>query len=245
MRCSILGFIVALLGGPAFALSLTVPGASNPYLAGMPDGATDRCTPSFCNGNVDVAPDQSPVQVPIAVFDGQSFQFLATGGASEGPISAFPADPPDGDPGQIIQHDANSGNNGIANIIVPLNALLGVFIGPNQPDGFAEPSALNFSTATSRDYATLSPGLRQPFFIGDGLRANGEQQTVLAPQGATRLFLGPADGSGWFNNEGEILVEVTASAQVPLPATAWLLLGGIGALATAARRKAANPSAAR
>ncbi|HEY3242752.1 MAG TPA: hypothetical protein VGM03_05305 [Phycisphaerae bacterium] len=48
----------------------------------------------------------------------------------------------------------------------------------------------------------VMPGLRQPFFIGDGLTGTGSGavQQFLVPDGATRLFLGTIDGCEWSNN---------------------------------------------
>jgi hypothetical protein len=54
--------------------------------------------------------------------------------------------------------------------------------------------------------------LNQVFFIGDGLTGNGTgtvQQFVI-PAGATRLYLGSADGAGAnYNNSGSFSVSVT------------------------------------
>jgi hypothetical protein len=51
--------------------------------------------------------------------------------------------------------------------------------------------------------------LREPFFIGDGVNSSGTVQQFVAPPGATRLFLGVMDGSGWYNNSGTFDVVVT------------------------------------
>jgi hypothetical protein len=79
-------------------------------------------------------------------------------------------------------------------------------------------------------YSTISPQLKQPFFIGDG-KAGTVQQTVIAPAGATRLFLGSMDGSGWFNNTGSFSVDAT-----PEPGSASLLLISAGLLSLRRRR---------
>ena len=57
-------------------------------------------------------------------------------------------------------------------------------------------------------YLTLSPELKQVFFIGDGLNGNGLAQSVVVPQGATRLFLGTMDSVEWNNNVGSFTVQV-------------------------------------
>jgi len=81
-------------------------------------------------------------------------------------------------------------------------------LGPDRPDASPAPAALDFGTTQSRDYATLSPTLKQVFFIGDGRTSTGEVQKVTIPNGATRLFLGPMDGVEWSNNSGAFSVQV-------------------------------------
>jgi hypothetical protein len=81
-------------------------------------------------------------------------------------------------------------------------------LGPDRPDTSPAPAALDFGTTQSRDYATLSPTLKQVFFIGDGRTSTGEVQKVTIPNGATRLFLGPMDGVEWSNNSGAFSVQV-------------------------------------
>ena len=58
----------------------------------------------------------------------------------------------------------------------------------------------------------LAPGLKQPFFIGDGLTKSGAIQQVIAPTGATRLFLGVMDEYAWFDNEGSFTVQVAQAS---------------------------------
>jgi hypothetical protein len=49
----------------------------------------------------------------------------------------------------------------------------------------------------SRDYLTLSPVLKQVFFVGDGRTSQGAIQHVINPAGATRLFLGVLPALLW------------------------------------------------
>ena len=53
------------------------------------------------------------------------------------------------------------------------------------------------------------------FFIGDGRTGtgSGQRQKFIVPKGATRLFLAVSDGSGWYNNSGEIDATITETAQ--------------------------------
>jgi hypothetical protein len=68
--------------------------------------------------------------------------------------------------------------------------LVGVFIGSSAPKSGA-PATLELD---SLEFKSLSPKLRQVFFIGDGKNSKGELQEFVVPSGATRLALGVADG---------------------------------------------------
>jgi len=68
---------------------------------------------------------------------------------------------------------------------------------------------LDFGTVESRNYLLLSPMLKQVFFVGDGRTTEGEQQKVVIPEGATRLYLGTMDSWQWTNNIGELKAKVT------------------------------------
>ncbi len=179
-----------ILGSVANAVAATVPGSADPWLAGMPNGAT--ASYDYFNGGYDTAPAQSPTQVTeVPITAGAEFTFTASGLVSRGiPSSSGP----DGHTTDLLT--------------APFEALVGVFLGPDQPDSAPAPPALDFSTETSRNYSVLSPQLKQPFFIGDGLTTNGTVQRVVAPAGATRLFLGTMDLYGWANNTGSFSVSV-------------------------------------
>ena len=199
----------------AIAATVNVPGTSDPWLAGMPNGSQDNIgTPE----PPDVAPAQSPV-FGIAVVGGTILNWSASG------TVGHPGEPagPDGFILTVANHLIGP-NNGLSDITVPIDALLGVFLGPGQPDSNPAPGALDFSSAASRDYVSLAPALQQVFFMGDGLTSALVAQSILAPPGATRLFLGTMDGFGWANNAGAF--DVTISA-VPEPSTALLLAFGL------------------
>ena len=196
----------------AQAAVVVVPGTSDPWLAGMPNG-----TPASSG---DVAPTQSPVLVTgIAITPGSAYRFAASGAVGNDP--AYPTEAPDGNAGIITPHVPGA-ENGIADLTAPLNSLVGIFLGVNRPDLSVAPGGLDFTTAASRDFLTLSPALQQPFFIGDGLTSGSIIQQIIAPTGATRLFLGTMDGAGWYNNPGSFTVTV-----VPEPTTAAIVLAGI------------------
>lgn len=213
----------------AATITFTVPGNSNPYLSGLPDGATAS--------NGDVAPAQSPVEITgFDIMSGAEFSFAATGQVSLGLGLG-----PDPDGGAPINHFPGA-QNGFSAVTMPRVSMLGVFIGDASPDASPAPDGLDFSTADSRNFTALSPLLKQIFFIGDGVSDNGETQMFIAPDDATRLFLGAMDGFGWFNNSGEFNAAVTGpTTVVPLPAALPLMLGALafmGAVGGAARVRA-------
>jgi hypothetical protein len=185
-------------------VAVSVPGTSNPWLAGMPNGSTAL--------QGDNAPAHSPVLVNgLTLTPGAKLKFSASGTVhyGDGFLTA-----PDGRGDAVTYHgytEPAGKINGIGNIITQHNSLLGVFLTNEQPDGSPAPSALDFSTAGSRDFLTFSPQLKQVFFIGDGKTSGGADQEIVVPAGATRLYLGTMDGSGWFNNGGSFSVTVTAS----------------------------------
>jgi uncharacterized delta-60 repeat protein len=183
---------------PSATANVIVPGTSNLWLAGMPDG-----TPSLYG---DVAPANSPVRVNINLNDGKWIEASnVTGGVSHG---LFPLVGPDGchDASEcafeffIISHEAGA-EYGKSNLTAPINSLISVFLDNNTP---ADPAPLpyDFSTDDSRNYIELHPQLKQTFFIGDGKTATGIQQKIFIPENATRLFVGTMDGTEWNNNNG-------------------------------------------
>jgi hypothetical protein len=109
---------------------------------------------------------------------------------------------------------------------------MGVFLGPDQPSLTAAPAGLNFQTL-GLDFSSLSPELKQLFFIGDGKNAADQVQSFVVPAGATRLYLGTMDGFGWFNNTGAITVDVVA---VPEPSALALMLAGLAGVGWLMRR---------
>lgn len=126
---------------------------------------------------------------------------------------------------------------GLSSYSGPANALVGVFLDDSVPFGPA-PASLDFSTPASRSQASLSPQLRQVFFIGDGLTGagSGTTQQFIIPAGATRLFLGSTDSAGAnFNNTGSFTVAVNdAIPTVPVLSPTMLLALGLLLLTFAA-----------
>jgi len=123
--------------------------------------------------------------------------------------------------------------------------MVGVFLGASgQP--LTPPATLD---ATNADYtASFHPLLGQTFFIGNGLTASGAVQRFYAPEGATRLYLGFADGwnftgnARWFDdNWGSLTLTVDSGiggggSGTPEPATFAMLAGGLGLVCLRWRR---------
>jgi hypothetical protein len=175
-------------------VTVAVPGTSDPWLAGMPNGSTASCDLQMC----DVAPQQSPIEVlGLNLQPGSMLTFSATGMAGYGPTAIYQAGP-DGIASMPIQHANFRGyvpENGIANLLAPTDALVGVFLGQGRPDASPLPPDLAGPTAT--------PLLKQVFLIGSS-------RSITVPEGATRLFLGIMDGFGWWDNSGSFTVSIKA-----------------------------------
>ncbi len=177
--------------------------------------------------------------------------FVVTGEVSFTPV--LQGYTPDGTASTPHTTGVGGVENGIGNVIAPAVALIGVFLDATQPSlAGPAPGTLDFSAPASQAYPTLSPVLRQPFFIGDGLTGTGTgtQQVINIPMGATRLFLGTMDGFGWYDNAGQYQVTVTqvpAAAAAPTAAvptlSQWgivLLAGLLGIVAIVVLRRQAN-----
>lgn len=184
-----------LLGGAEWEVQ--VPAWSDLWLAGMPDGSRASTT--------DVAPDQAPALASIpTLVPGSGLAFQVTGNARNGASEPYAG--PSG--GSNTSHRGGA-ENGVSGFSGPINALIGVFLSSERPDISAPPADANFNTAASRNFSSLSPALKQVFYIGDGRNAEGNLQTFVVPAGATRLFLGTMDGFQWLGNGGVFSVVIT------------------------------------
>jgi len=131
MKTHMIGAVSALVlaAGSAGAGAVTVPGTSNPFLAGAPSGATV----TYVTTDVDTAPGESPVGV--AVTPGGLINISdVTGTLSNGPCCAF-----DGPTGGAATDSTAFTASGFTELVsgftgLPLNSLIGVFYGPNPAD---------------------------------------------------------------------------------------------------------------
>jgi Flp pilus assembly protein TadG len=123
--------------------------------------------------------------------------------------------------------------NGISDLYVPIDSLIGVFMPGDSPNSMPVASdtpsqVLNFSDLTiepyttgttdvtvsqvSQEYASVSPKIQQSFYAGNGQQGpGGTQQQIVVPAGAGSLFLGTMDGHEWSNNVGSFTATVTQS----------------------------------
>jgi hypothetical protein len=215
-----------LLGNrAALAQDTTVFGNDNPNLAGRADGYA-------CCGGDDV-PDEAPTLAPdVGLHDCAKLGFGASGKVSY--AGGTPTgNNPDGDGAYSMQ---NYGDGISAPKNVRVNALVGVFLDDDSPTGQTTPPQLDFGDGL--DFQRLEPGLGQIFFIGNGRTSDtntgdydGDEQAFVVPHGATRLYLGTVDGSGWYNNSGSFAVSVSITAYDP-PFTCGDATGTDGILAS-------------
>ncbi len=192
--------LTVIPNGPSGTNLVLVPGTSNPWLAGMPDGSTSVGEP--CD-SADTAPAQSPA-LYLPVVAGRVLSFNVIGSVNN--YASPPSATPDGQGGAT-----HGSENGIAALDAPLNSLVGVFLSASQPSLTSAPSP-GYYDPNGR---TFMPGLKEVFFIGDGRTSRGVVQEFTVPSGATRLFLGTMDGCEWSNNTGSFNVEAVSPPTEP------------------------------
>lgn len=157
--------------------------------------------------------------VDVSAFAGGWVEISASGLVSEYEAAAYVA--PDGSLSDITTNltptGPISGFNGPGKMM-----LLGVFVPDGDISALQPPPNMSYPTTAAYTSSAFAPGLRQVFFVGDGLTANnssssrtGEIQRFFVPLGAKWLALGFADGfsfqgapGGYFNNGGAFSVTV-------------------------------------
>ncbi|MGH2836958.1 MAG: hypothetical protein ACRDJY_01260 [Thermoleophilaceae bacterium] len=178
------GLVAAVMvGAPAAQDSSTeVFGSTNIWLAGETE------SPSIGQGTVPPS---------IRLPDGATAFTVSRVTVAIGCCGGDPSSPPDGGDGQTsITPDSGSIGPYAGSSQVPL---VGVFLRGGAPSGTRPPE---LGSDDDGDFRSLSPALKQPFFIGDGKRPGGAGQTFRLPDGAQRLFVGIADGFGFTGPPG-------------------------------------------
>jgi hypothetical protein len=118
-----------------------------------------------------------------------------------------------------------------------------VFLTGAEPASPA-PTPLNL---TDFSFTRLAPQIAQQFFIGDGLTGtgSGSPQHFVVPPGATRLFLGFADGFGdcvgWYgDNSGSVTGTVVISGIVQHPNSQIACIGRAATFSVVTQSDSAN-----
>lgn len=134
-----------------------------------------------------------PKSIPIRPK--KTFTFSATGRIDffNGTVRDYIPD------GGVPNGSIISGLGGISGYRGAEGALVGLFLGKGNPAANPTPKTLNFTArGLGLSFPQLSPQLGQIFFIGNGRAgSNNVVQKFTAPEGATRLFVGLADGFGF------------------------------------------------
>jgi len=179
---------------------------SAPTLASM--GSSSNYYPNTSGG---ASPQPT---IGLALIPGTSITFDNVSGNANYNYQT-PSGSADGDPNTIFS-DIIEDENGISNINAPVDSLIGVFLNDSQPSTTAAPPDLDFSTDTARNFTTLSPQLKQSFFIGDGRTDGGNPQQFVVPAGATRLFIGNMDSYEWSNDVGSFSISIHNASTVKI-----------------------------
>lgn len=206
-------------------ITADIPAQANPYLAGMKNGTiaqkngNPHNNPDYAGSHyysrTGLTVDTSPPQAQgLPLVSGQKLTFGSISGVANNDVTFDPNVnfQPDGDTTNIVNNNYGGGSTsefGKSDIRAPMNAVIGVFLNDKDPSKTSAPSTLDFSTASSRNFSTLSPQLKQVFFIGDGVTSQGVLQQFVVPPGATRLFLGNMDEYEWNNNRGTRVYRIT------------------------------------
>jgi hypothetical protein len=221
---------------PRVDVNQEVLGTANPFLSGMPRGTVASLhnphnSPDYAGDVTSRDPKkwrQSPIAIKgLPLVPGQVLTFDNIAGTTRHDPN-LPYYAPDGETGEDGTHrdigrNTRGSEHGISDINAPINALVGVFLGPGRPDGSAAPDVLDASSHAARNQKTYRPKLKQIFFIGDGLTykvENGKtvpvRQEFVIPDGATRLYLATWDFFEWNNNAGQRTIKVERPQKVML-----------------------------
>ncbi|MGC4032025.1 MAG: pilus assembly protein TadG-related protein [Tepidisphaeraceae bacterium] len=209
------------------SFEFTAPSSGNLWLADAADNTVITNQQGddwrYDSSGTSSDPKQRPLGVSLSslgVSPGDTFTMEGMNGWGNNGSGASTYGP-DGKLNQMVsQGNSNAatvsatGTRGIANTRAPLSSFIAVFMTDASPESTAEPAPLDFGTTAQRDYASIAPANKQPFFIGDGKRDNGELQTIKVPAGATRIFFGMMDAWQWNDNTGSYTMSLYRGLKV-------------------------------
>ncbi len=240
----VVSFCVLLSGRATGALiDVTIDGGDAIFLAGRTDVVIPPASDSWTTGTHLIrhgfsTPEEILESVPdfVSVMAGD---VIRVADPAVGGVNFFLGfGPPYFGPGGNGAAGSNlTALDGISGYRGPQGPLTGVFLDNSIPSSGPPPATLDFTPGgLGIDFLTLSPLLRQIFYIGDGLTAGGVFQQFIAPAGATRLFLGIPDGFGfggapgaYDDNDGSYRVRlgINQIPAVPEPGSVSLMLAGL------------------
>lgn len=212
--------VAAVSGSNTVSTSVNVLATANPYFAGMPAGTTNAYgDTTSANGAISVT--------GIPVSPGTYMTFTGFTGTTSVVPGTVPYVGPSGQvlgPAAAIEHGQDydgtemspGPENGIGDAIMPDDALMGVFLGPNAPDTNPAPAEVDWTQPAQANQSIYSNiQLQQPFMIGNGLNGLTTKQFEVPP-GATQLFIGVWDGVQYNNNGGSLTGTITVQPSVTI-----------------------------
>lgn len=210
------------------------PASGNLWLSGMPDNTQHQ---NFRPDKADVWDNsgtssnkkQRPLEVDLGdagLKDGDSIILEGISGSAtylNSNANETNTNTADGDPNYLVANGVapagatpTTNTNGMSNVRAPIGAVMAVFLTDKVPTSGSTPANLDFGTASARDYVSISPNLKQVFFIGDGKRASGETQSIIVPKDAKRMFVGMMDAWQWNDNSGNFKTKLYTRNKVYL-----------------------------